>query len=878
MNRVGVMWATVLFAALSGCEACVDLAEPRAYQCTRGSDAEPCPEGWRCGLEGYCREENAEGAFLCETDGDCADTWRCGLGGECHPRDVAAAYPCESHADCEDGWRCGLEGVCHSPQIATDYRCTSDQHCEGSWRCGPAGRCLDPAEDALRPEADPGVLTAKLVSPLNVSRLPDHLAVSQPYRVMGDGGIAQQLAWVDQDRLIQVQRSWRGIYYPDAGLAFTAQASVTRVPDDAGVRDLTVFNRDAYLLTGDGLYRSRFDGGAPVLLTAATGQNLRVEDSVPSRELVFVFDSAGFYKHEVATGITRGPYALPLSQPYLDLTGIGGYDDGVNTPQKELLYAAGTRGMYMAWDGGTSQTGPAWFPFDLPGFPHQDCGGTFTGASYRVERIYSDENPYLTLQARRWDQLDGGAYLALMSTGSPVAATACRPPNHVLRMGPCAACPAGGTLMEATPGGDRYQKIQVRCRFATDVPERELYLHTDCSFSDAPDTTGMANERTRAQRSRWGQNRGIAIGTFVYIPGGTGFVRGGEHGQLWATWIDTNFSTGPRIDYPQVQPLQLDRVPDRIVEGPVAPTTYLGAYTTASARTQWVPEVGLVQVDANGEDPVPAELPLAPVAGSGGWRLMPGSTSAWVRPTVVDPQRGPDVPLAVATEFLPLEGPYRAQSTRTPDGGTLVVVSAFDSLMGADVTAGLSDGSVAPLEVKAIPRSRTAILSIATLPPATQDGGNTPLVRGYALTQSGLYTFEASAPTRWSTSSFPVPDGAWLSVWMDGARGRLGYADGTVVALPSRVRLAEPVPGVRFFEFAQLCGQPFALTSSGVLRLVLPDGAAVGQWVPEPLPGFPGQGVDSSLEGGRIFVQNNAVFVFTRYGTVLKLASGVCAN
>jgi hypothetical protein len=56
--------------------------------------------------------------YPCDPDsgnGACAPWWRCGLEGYCHDEDVGAAYLCVSDADCEQGWACGFEGQCVPP-------------------------------------------------------------------------------------------------------------------------------------------------------------------------------------------------------------------------------------------------------------------------------------------------------------------------------------------------------------------------------------------------------------------------------------------------------------------------------------------------------------------------------------------------------------------------------------------------------------------------------------------------------------------------------------------------------------------------------------------------------------------------------------------
>jgi hypothetical protein len=193
------------------------------------------------------------------------------------------------------------------------------------------------------------------------------------------------------------------------------------------------------------------------------------------------------------------------------------------------------------------------------------------------------------------------------------------------------------------------------------------------------------------------------------------------------------------------------------------------------------------------------------------------------------------------TYDLALGTPTLAQRS----GGLLI--AAFDDRLAA---AG-SDGVLA---VKLAPRPFDAVRSMAFSGDA-----------GYALTGTALFHVVAHSLQHWTADEIVVPDGERVGVWLDGQAGRLGYTDGTVLSLPSRVSLSQPLPAAaRVVQYSQLCGQPVALTAGGLYRL-----QASGEWVLEPLPSV---GPDRDFAGGHIDVEGDSLLVTTGGGTLIRLA------
>ena len=105
-------------------------------------------------------------------------------------------------------------------------------------------------------------------------------------------------------------------------------------------------------------------------------------------------------------------------------------------------------------------------------------------------------------------------------------------------------------------------------------------------------------------------------------------------------------------------------------------------------------------------------------------------------------------------------------------------------------------------------------------------------------------------------------------------RARVGFDDGTVFSLPSRVAIAPALAQQeQVIDFVQLCGQQLALGSSGLYRLEPVAGQSVGRWAPVTLPtGFG----DAGFQGGRAHAAGNTLYVFTREGDAASWVSSSC--
>jgi hypothetical protein len=175
---------------------------------------------------------------------------------------------------------------------------------------------------------------------------------------------------------------------------------------------------------------------------------------------------------------------------------------------------------------------------------------------------------------------------------------------------------------------------------------------------------------------------------------------------------------------------------------------------------------------------------------------------------------------------------------------------------------------VATLTVRIAPQVFKPILSLSALAPVPLlDGGAPPVAAGYALTGGGLFRFTAQSALHWRSEALSVPFGG-IALWSDADAGRLGYPDGTVLSLPSRVRLSAPLGDAgTVLRYAQLCGQPFALAASGLYRLQPPNDGGTASWQAEALPSLG----DRTFAGARLDVDGDELLLSTPHGSVVRL-------
>jgi hypothetical protein len=242
----------------------------------------------------------------------------------------------------------------------------------------------------------------------------------------------------------------------------------------------------------------------------------------------------------------------------------------------------------------------------------------------------------------------------------------------------------------------------------------------------------------------------------------------------------------------------------------------------------------------------------------------------------------------VAT-FPPIDdfnfGPYRAEVVDLPSGGAVLLVSAFDTLLTAPVPpAGGPPPRPPMMEVRLVPLSRARIQSFAVRAEVAAgggggggggDGGAPALLEGYVLAQERLFRFTAESESRWIHQEILLGRGGEpRAVWLDGQRGRLGHAFGRIDSLPSGLPISRVLGPVE--DYAQVCGQAFALTRTGVHRLEVQGADPIGIWVrDEPLSALVPEGPAFGFTG-RLQTTADALWVLTDHGSVARARSPGC--
>jgi hypothetical protein len=200
-----------------------------------------------------------------------------------------------------------------------------------------------------------------------------------------------------------------------------------------------------------------------------------------------------------------------------------------------------------------------------------------------------------------------------------------------------------------------------------------------------------------------------------------------------------------------------------------------------------------------------------------------------------------------------------------------MVASAFDSLLSGEL------GRDRQLQVRVVPNPRAAITSF-DLAVADPDAG--VLLQGYAIAQARLFQITAETPLRWLSAEVELNvRGEPRRVWLDQGRGRVGFADGRIFSLPSRVVVAPQLPELPpvASDFAFACGHAFALGRRGLYRLDTSAGGLLGAWVPVDLGAVvAGAAADPGWEGGVLHpveeASERAVYVITAHGNVARIS------
>lgn len=761
---------------------------------------------------------------------------------------------------------------CFNPDIGLPFVCTTDEQCAQGWRCGLEGRCVDSRAEALRADAQAGALSKVLVSPAP-GPAPELFSSGDQVKPLAFEDAYQLFAEVKDGGLetVMLFANWQPQFDAGHGPAVRSFLPLTTQP----VSSLGVAGTRAYLLdrAGLGVFDWSLDGGA--LRRATGGGSLRGQmrvyghapnDVGPAR--VFGIEARSYWVYDpdgdlVQTSTIRGMDGGALA--LYDVVAGDEQQGNANYYDLGFLLAATEEGLYGAYfDGGTLPAPASWAPAQFRGFPNAQCPPQVGAPALRATRLDSwgpHEQNFFYRTLLLWGapiagSADAGLHepLGLMEYSGYPPINACGFGNNFFGFGVCSGCPEGDKLVDA---------ISVRSSFNSIDATAITFCRAPNGSQRAYRITTRLDVCTREEQSFEDADAFTLPTTPSHVPMGT-TTQLGARGQRWSVTGSTS------------SPLTLDMHPAPLFKNNQElwgiASVSKGFAQTAFAHLQ-VDGVGLVRsggaprAKANNVEVFPAGT----VEGNLRWAF--DNSYLWnfngsdPRPvasfsaSVLDPQNQSS------------STPRVAVLARTSDGGTSLVAAFSDKIAAADLTAALGDGGAPELALKFSPRPFSPIRSLTALLPTQQADGGGSYVSGYALTETGLFFFAASSEQRWRAQEVIISGDEPLEVWADRAAGRIGFADGTVVSLPSRVLLANGLPnGERALDFAQLCGQPFAISGSALYRLGGADGGAA-DWELEALPiSLSGTTpLVSEVPAAKLWSDRDELYVSTRFGEVVRI-------
>lgn len=812
------------------------------------------------------------GRYACEPGlpDQCPGAWRCGLEGYCHQLgNTTVAWRCETSADCEGGFSCGLSKSgefreCHDPSAPRAYDCLTDEDCVGGWRCGPEEVCLDPSTDALGDLVLAAVGSGRQINSLG-SRSPVSQFSVSPFFTEGRARGRGNLAFVQDGhvRAMSVEAAAGltatydlGTDLPVALIAHGARGTISGgVPDER--------ERVSMLWPDGGLTTFRFESGGSIT------RDDNVGNPVPP------FDMFG--QGSGGPGLTPVVYAVAarpgnffgrIEGEFVDWFNLWTeeFDDFATVPNNrirsitglrfrdwlECVYMVDERGLWASQKGFTTPTNEiikSWNfePVDLDQFKHSNCPAS---QGPKITSAIGLSDRWLGITA----QVPGGrvqvslldAARSWLSPGPVGAETFCasefnRPCDADDRLpmdvawGPCPACPADTqfrsmALVEGPPNGTPF--LEVTCA-QPNVPAAVFRL------SAGPTASQCQRELITGPSSYFSAS---STQPARPVPGAVGWS--GSSGELWFG-----------ADSHSLASVTFDRAPDGVVRSGPGGDDYFVFTEELIGR----PLAGL-GLSSNHAGQYSAPVAHAPTVVVSGTQLVDitGGAAASSNRTIG------------YVSALALGAPVSAALTKT-QAETLAVLAAGTTLYAGEVSQALANtGPAAAL----LPKLSTLEPIKALAFPAQQPAGSGPLVSGYAVAGSSVLRVVADTLLRWRTEAVVLPSTLLpLAVWFQGEKARVGFHDGSVFSLPSRVRISQPLPGGDAVDFAQACGQQLALAPGGLFRLESEGTGPVGQWHRLELPPEV-SGLD--FTEGRVHGLGPDVFVFTRTGEAARLTFDTC--
>jgi hypothetical protein len=816
--------------ALTGCPSGVNLDVEREFPCDRdagiegSADGGVCPTGFRCGVDNVCHSTAVGAAIACAGNDDCVTGWRCGLDNRCHSRDAGAPYPC-----------------------VPDGGAGSDTYCEKGWRCDVvSGACTEAANNGFSPPAYNEGFKLDYVSPQMPDAPPSHFAVGRvSYQSGGGNDRTRVIAEVTDHGLVYLR------YRVESNFGRTP-VELFRVPsiDQRSVKELVALESSAVVSLNDGgvisftplenggLAARPVPGGPYTRLRATDYVYASEDDRRRPQDLLALAPGQVLVIREDLDG------GRPLPVDGGTLVDVVGKD--------ERLWVAGSKGVFQAVfaaDGGIVPPGTLRPVVGWPGLETVGCrsergdGGTsFSIVRLHLNPVLNVRENFLMAEATRIGVTTASGRGTHLAFSEPNMFAVESGPNNVgcyennRTEGPCPACPDGQPLIDVQQlytleHGERRIRVQVRCPASAARNEPELTYIMQMNGSPAAGCEQV-----------WTPTADFVPydrGPFVSSRNSGGMAAfAGAYGTAWIRELE-NLNGG--------QPFLLDARPESLLR----PDPSFASGLVAVTRNRFFnhsPGVGFV---AEERTFLPGDTqPTASVEGFPQWVITADGH-------VLDLSRFngefPASLAAIPVDAAPPRRPFNGAPAMLSDGGTVLVVSASDTLYAANITAQRGDrfANPAPLEVKLAPIPGSPITSFATLDltgaPVSEPR---PLLSGYALTASTLFYFAAVTQNRWELKPIDMSgvQGDWVKVWSEKSLGRIGFDDGSIYALRSRVPIARPIPvqGAKVLDYARMCGNTFALTAQGVFRLNPTSPSTLADWVPtNQNPNWP-EGLDGS--------------------------------
>ncbi|MGQ0505132.1 MAG: hypothetical protein ACT4TC_07395, partial [Myxococcaceae bacterium] len=828
MRRLDTVLALLLFFSVS-CRGNLGLDSGRAYPCTADGPATQCPETWRCGLDSRCHSSDP-GPYVCSR--------------------------ANANTDCEGGWLCGLDEQCHAPDVPADYACQIDTDCVGGWRCGPEGRCVDANADRLVTGAAELSLTGTQINPLLVTERPAFYATSSASFVIQNRG---STAW----RLIAFTRpNALRIYLIEnadrvrIGSSQEVSLNGRSVKALAIARNTVMVGHDqgvTFHKWGDG--QNNEDGLQPPVTVAdveATFFAVHSESvayAVSGRNIATLDPAARAYERTMVGPDGGVVTALGQHQTTLVVSTAGGV-----WTASELRAGLGE---FFNPDGGPNLIGdPEWRPMSTRALPNPACANADGGVHMTRFLPGSDPSNVNTFFAELSGSDGGVVSVARLAPNYQPGADQCAPAavTQTLQVNACVPCPAGTTYRDVfvsrTTDNGGSDRIEVRCARTDGVEDTyrlEINTQADggtwCQRGNAGDSVLTSDTlKVMSDEARYAQGdygRGALFG---------------KHGQVWVLRGSTEKGLALEADRPVNGLTTCQDV------GEFALSLTENVFRSPGA----IPGAGLGISGDYATNPADA-LPQAAVDGKACWLV--GSQANTVFVGRLDAVNNGALTVLASTgptsQVLP---PFHSSAATTSDGGTTLLVSVGDLLMATE----LGGEGVQKLETRVSPAARSPILSFATFPTTSLESSD-GLLAGYVLSESGLTSFQASSPQRWRSEAMTLPDGTWQEVWAEGRAGRVGYADGRVISVPSRVQIAPAIPGGRAFDFVQLCGATFALSPQGLFQLRAPTEGPIGSWSAVTGATLPPADQLKDLGGvtPKLYVSAGKLYVMGVYGQTL---------